>query len=91
MINYPFFYEKLEVKRFCNKSIDLLLDELWSQMFENTYATDENVVTLSMDPNVDDEVVDGEEGDKEINRKDNYYERDRGVVYIRNIIDVLLK
>lgn len=85
MINYPFFQEKSEVKIFHNKSIDHSLDELWSQPFKDNYVTGENIIAPIMDPNVDEVVecdnVDGEEGDKEIGRKDTHYESDGDVVY----------
>ena len=44
--------EKLEIKRFHNKSIAHSLDELWNQLFEDSYVTRENVITPSMDSNV---------------------------------------
>ncbi|KAH1151065.1 hypothetical protein GYH30_044847 [Glycine max] len=77
--------EKSEVKIFHNKSIDHSLDELWSQPFKDNYVTGENIIAPIMDPNVDEVVecdnVDGEEGDKEIGRKDTHYESDGDVVY----------
>ncbi|KAG5044456.1 hypothetical protein JHK87_008371 [Glycine soja] len=84
MASIPGYWEKLEIKRFHNKSIAHSLDELWNQLFEDSYATRENVITPSMDPNVYEVVkcenLDGEKEDKEIDRKDTCYERDECVL-----------
>ncbi|KAG5007754.1 hypothetical protein AAZX31_09G183000 [Glycine max] len=66
------------------------LNEWWgkkikNQLFKDSYATGENVIAPSMDPKVDEvleyENINGEEGDKKIDRKNTHYERDRGIVY----------
>ncbi|KAG5056248.1 hypothetical protein JHK85_008758 [Glycine max] len=89
MASIPGYWEKLEIKRFHNKSIAHSLDELWNQLFEGSYATRENVIAPSMDPNiyevVECENLDGEEEDKEIDRKDTCYERDEFIAYSETI------
>nr|GLL29786.1 uncharacterized protein LOC25481342 [Ipomoea trifida] len=39
-----------EYKNFCNKSIDLAMDDLWSKLFEDSYANGKGCVAPTMDP-----------------------------------------
>nr|GME12386.1 L10-interacting MYB domain-containing protein-like [Ipomoea batatas] len=42
--------ENSEYKKFRNKSIDPAMDDLWSKLFEDSYANGEGCVAPTMDP-----------------------------------------
>lgn len=86
--------EKLKAKKFCNKSIDPSVDELWNQLFEDSYATRENVVTPSMDSGFVQPMEPCEcdcwGWDKESGMEDKRYNENDGDMFIQNIINMLL-
>ncbi|XP_058747077.1 uncharacterized protein LOC131620071 [Vicia villosa] len=67
--------EKPEAKKFRNKSIDPSIEEYWNQLFDDSYASGEEVVAPSVNSDFVEPVehFNGGEEDKESDGKDNHH------------------
>lgn len=88
--------EKPEAKKFRNKSIDPSLEELWNQLFEDSYADGTENVAPSMDPNsvrpVKHLIVNVADEDDESGGEDmNHYESGKDVYAEYNRYDPRIK
>lgn len=88
--------EKPEAKKFRNKSIDPSLEELWNQLFEDSYADGTENVAPSMDPNsvrpAKHLIVNVEDEDDESGGEDmNHYESGEDVYAAYNRYDPRIK